>query len=149
MKVSAAVISHGHAAALEVSLPALVPQVDELVVVANIPGSVPSSLPAGVRVVENAVPLSFAANANVGAANTTNELVLVANPDVVPAPDAVAILRAFMEQHPRCGVAGPQMRYADGSWQASRRSFPTVGATLVRRTPLRFLFPPRRWQRHH
>ena len=54
-----------------------------------------------------------------------------------------------MEAHPRCGVAGPQMLYSDGSWQASRRSFPTVGATLVRRTPLRLLFPPLRWQRHH
>jgi len=33
--------------------------------------------------------------------------------------------------------------------QASRRSFPTVGSTLVRRTPLRLLFPPLRWQRRH
>ena len=31
----------------------------------------------------------------------------------------------------------------------SRRSFPTVGATLVRRTPLRLLFPPLRHQRRH
>jgi hypothetical protein len=41
------------------------------------------------------------------------------------------------------------MLYSDGTWQASRRSFPTVGATLVRRTPLRLLFPPLRWQRRH
>ncbi len=41
------------------------------------------------------------------------------------------------------------MLYSDGSWQASRRSFPTVGGTLVRRTPLRKLFPPLEWQRHH
>ena len=40
MKVSAVVVSHGHARELERSLPALAPQVDELVVVANIPGSV-------------------------------------------------------------------------------------------------------------
>ena len=39
MKVSAVVISHGHAGELEQSLPALAPQVDELVVIANIPGS--------------------------------------------------------------------------------------------------------------
>ena len=37
----------------------------------------------------------------------------------------------------------------DGTLQASRRSFPTVGGTIVRRTPLRSLFPPLRWQRRH
>jgi GT2 family glycosyltransferase len=149
MKVSAVVISHGHAAELEHSLPVLAPQVDELVVVANIAGSVPDALPPNARVVENAIPLSFAANANVGAAHTEHELLVVANPDAVPAPDAVAVLRSFMESHPRAGAAGPQMRYSDGSWQASRRSFPTVGATIVRRTPLRLLLPPLRFQRRH
>jgi N-acetylglucosaminyl-diphospho-decaprenol L-rhamnosyltransferase len=41
------------------------------------------------------------------------------------------------------------MLYSDGTWQASRRSFPTIGATLVRRTPLRLIFPPLRWQKRH
>ena len=149
MKVSAIVVSHGSAAALTEALPALEPQVDELLVIANVPGSVPSTLPEGARVLENARPLSFAANANLGAAQTAHELVLIVNPDAVPEPDAVAILRSFMEQHPRCGAAGPKMLYSDGTWQASRRSFPTVGATIVRRTPLRFVFPPLRWQRRH
>jgi GT2 family glycosyltransferase len=149
VKVSAVVISHGHAAELEHSLPALAPQVDELLVIANIPASVPDALPEGVRVLENERPLSFAANANLGAAQTEHELVLIVNPDAVPDPDAVAILRDFMSAHPRTGAAGPKMLYSDGTWQASRRSFPTVGATLVRRTPLRLLFPPLRWQRGH
>ena len=43
MKVSAVVISHGHAHELERSLPVLAPQVDELVVIANVPGSVPAA----------------------------------------------------------------------------------------------------------
>jgi GT2 family glycosyltransferase len=149
VKVSAVVISHGHAAELEKSLPALAPQVDELLVVANVAGSVPAVVPDGARVVENAAPLSFAANANLGAGRTEHELVLVANPDAIPEPGAVATLRDFLEAHPRAGVAGPRLVYPDGSWQASRRSFPTVGATLVRRTPLRLLFPPLRWQRRH
>src|SRR5206468_11658743 len=149
MKVSAVVISHGHAAELTESLPALAPQVDELLVVANIPGSLPPTLPPGTRVLENERPLSFAANANLGADNTEHELVLVANPDAVAEPGAVGILRYFMEKRPRVGVVGPRMLYSDGSWQPSRRSFPTVGATLVRRTPLRLVFPPLRWQRKH
>src|ERR1700740_1794528 len=149
MKVSAVVISHGHAYELAQSLPALAPQVDELLVIANIPGSVPGELPASARVLENERPLSFAANANLGAARTEHELVLIVNPDAIAEPDAVATLRAFMEEHPRAGVTGPRMLYSDGTWQASRRSFPTVGATIVRRTPLRLLFPPLRWQRKH
>jgi len=150
MKVSAVVISHGHGEELAHSLPALAPQVDELLLIANpVPDSVPADLPVGVRILRNERVLSFAANANLGTANTTHELVLIANPDAVPEPDAVAILRRFMEEHTRCGVAGPSMLYGDGSWQASRRSFPTIGATLVRRTPLRLLFPPLRYQRKH
>jgi N-acetylglucosaminyl-diphospho-decaprenol L-rhamnosyltransferase len=150
VQVSAVVISHGHADELERSLPALASQVDEILLVANpVPDSVPGVLPENARVLRNDRILSFAANANVGTANTTHELVLIANPDALPEPDAVAILREFMEAHPRCGVAGPQMLYGDGTWQASRRSFPTIGATLVRRTPLRLLFPPLRFQRKH
>jgi GT2 family glycosyltransferase len=123
--------------------------VDELLLIANIPGSLPAELPAGARVLENERPLSFAGNANVGTASTKHDLVLIANPDAIAAPNAVGVLREFMEAHPRCGVAGPKMLYSDGSWQASRRSFPTIGATIVRRTPLRLLFPPLRWQRRH
>ncbi len=149
MKVSAVVISHGHAAELEHSLPALAPQVDELLVIANIPGSLPAVLPDNTRVLENDLPQSFAANANLGAASTEHELVLIANPDAIAEPNSVQTLRAFLEAHPRAGVAGPRMLYNDGTWQASRRRFPTVGATLVRRTPLRLVFRPLEWQRRH
>jgi len=149
VKVSAVVISHGHAPELERSLPALAPQVDELLVIANIPGSLPTQLPAGARTLVNRMPLSFAANANVGASRTVHELVLIANPDAIPQPGAVGVLRDFMEAHPRAGAAGPRMHYSDGTWQASRRRFPTVGGTFVRRTPIRLLFPPTRWQRRH
>ena len=146
--ISAVVVSHRHAEELEGSLPALAPQVDELLVIANLPGSI-GRVPEGTRVLNNERPLSFAANANKGFANTSGDYVVIANPDAVPAPDAVATLLRFLEAHPRAGVAGPRMVYPDGSWQASRRSFPTIGATIVRRTPLRFLFPPLKWQRKH
>jgi GT2 family glycosyltransferase len=149
VKVSAVVISHGHADELADSLPVLAAQVDELLVIANLPGSVPDELPPGTRVLANEKPLSFAANANLGAADTRHELVLIANPDAVPEPGAVGIMRDFMATHPRAGAAGPKMLYGDGTWQASRRSFPTVGPTIVRRTPLRYLFPPLRWQKRH
>ncbi|HEY6075207.1 MAG TPA: glycosyltransferase, partial [Gaiella sp.] len=128
MKVSAVVVSHRHAAELARSLPALVRQVDETVVIANLPGSV-GDLPAGVRVIENPRPLDFAANINLGIASTVGEYVLASNPDAVADTDAVTRLVAFANEHPRCGIAGPQMRWPDGTWQPSRRRFPTVRGT--------------------
>jgi len=150
MKVSAIVISTGAAEArlLAGSVPALRPQVDELVVVANGPNSV-TGLPEGVRVLENAQRRGFSANINAGIATTSGEYVVVSNPDAIPEPDAVAQLVAFADSHPRCGVAGPKMVNPDGTLQASRRAFPTIAGTVVRRTPLRLLFPPLRWQRRH
>ena len=140
MKVAAIVVSHAQADELERSLPALRAQVDELVVIANVPGSVP----AGIDAVHNEGPLGYAANLNRGVALTSAELIVAANPDATPEPGAVEKLRGFAEQRPRCGVAGPRMLFPDGTWQPSRRRFPTVGGTIVRRTPLRLVVPQRR-----
>jgi N-acetylglucosaminyl-diphospho-decaprenol L-rhamnosyltransferase len=140
VRVSAVVVSHDGARDLEESLPALRPQVDELLVIANIPGSAP----AGIEALENEHPLGYAANLNRGLARTRGDAMLAANPDAVPEPGAVAALRDFMQAHPRCGVAGPRMVYPDGRPQPSRRRFPTVTGTVVRRTPLRKFLLQRR-----
>jgi GT2 family glycosyltransferase len=147
--VSAVVVSHGHVEELGTLLPLLAPQVDELVVVANLPGSSPRTLPSGARVLENPRPRRLSENVNLGTAATTGAWVLYANPDVVPGSGAVAALHAFASMRERCGVAGPRTVWPDGSWQPTRRSFPTVSGTLVRRTPLRVLFPPLERQRDH
>jgi GT2 family glycosyltransferase len=141
VRVAAVIVSHRHPRELEQSLPALRPQVDELVVIANVPGSVP----AGLDAVHNQRPLGFGTNVNRGVARTSAELVVSANPDAIPQPGAIDALRAFMEAHPRCGIAGPRMEFPDGRWQPSRRRFPTVTGTVVRRTPLRKIVS----QRHH
>jgi GT2 family glycosyltransferase len=148
VKVSAVVVSHGHAGELARSLPALLQQVDEIVVIANTPDSA-AGVQDGVRVLENPRPFPLAANVNLGIAATTGEYVLNVNPDAIAEQEAVAALVQFADRHPRCGIAGPQMRWPDGSWQPSRRRFPTVRGTLVRRTPLRRLRPPYETQREH
>jgi N-acetylglucosaminyl-diphospho-decaprenol L-rhamnosyltransferase len=148
MKVSAVVVSHGHTCELERSLPALVRETDEVLVIANAPGSAGPELE-GVHVLENPRPLPLAANVNLAIAATTGEYVLNANPDTLVEPGAVSRLVAFADVHPRCGIAGPLLKWPDGSWQPSRRRFPTVGGTLVRRTPLRKFRPPYEVQREH
>ena len=148
MTISAVVVSHGHAAELGASLGSLASQVDDIVVVANLPGSI-GTLPNGVRVIENERPRCLAANVNAGIAATRGDYVLFSNPDAVAAPGAVTTLASFMDSRPRCGIAGPEMRWPDGSWQPSRRRFPTVSGTIVRRTPLRRLYPPYERQKRH
>ena len=148
MSVSAVVISHGDADELATSLPVLATQVDELVVIANVPGSV-GDIPDGVRVLANAEPQGFAANANRGFAETSGEFVVLSNPDAVPETSAVETLRAFVESYTRCGIAGPRMIGIDGEVVPSRRRFPTVRGTLVRRTPIRRVRPPLETQHDH
>jgi N-acetylglucosaminyl-diphospho-decaprenol L-rhamnosyltransferase len=128
-------------------LDSLAPQVDELVLVANPGGSTPSH--AGAHLLANERTLGFGANINRGVAATTAPYVVASNADIEVTPGAIEALRSFAAAHPRCGIAGPQMRYPDGRWQASRRSFPTIRGTIVRRTPLRRLLHPERRQRRH
>jgi GT2 family glycosyltransferase len=147
VNVSGVVVTHGPHPDLEQCLVALSPQVEELIVVANLP--IELDLPANARIVENQRPLGFGANVNRGVAATTAEFVVIANPDTDPGPETVRILGDFAAARPRCGVVGPELRYPDGRWQPSRRRFPTVRGTLVRRTPLRYLARPFERQRDH
>ena len=101
------------------------------------------------RAIENERTLGFGANINRGVAATTAPYVVVSNPDIEVTPGAIAALTSFADAHPRCGIAAPQLRYPDGRWQPSRRSFPTVRGTLVRRTPLRRVMRPEERQRQH
>jgi N-acetylglucosaminyl-diphospho-decaprenol L-rhamnosyltransferase len=132
VSVAGVVVTHGPDPDLPRCLAALGPQVDELVVVANPPAPTTDA-----RLIVNEGALGFAANANKGIAATTAPFVVLANPDTEPGPEVVARLRSFAETHPRAGIVGPRLVFPDGSPQSSRRLFPTVSGTLVRRTPLR------------
>ena len=130
MTVDAVVVVHEEGPELERCVASLEPQVNEVVVIRNL--------------VDNERPLGFAANVNRGIARTAAPFVVVANPDTEASPDAVSRLVACAESRPRCGIAGPRMLYPDGTLQPSRRRFPTVAGTLVRRTPLRRLLDSER-----
>jgi GT2 family glycosyltransferase len=143
-EVAGVVVTHGPHPGLDRCLAALAPQVDELVVVAN-----PPAPKVAERLLVNERALGFAANANRGIAETGAPFVIVANPDTEPRPGAVELLRKFAETHPRAGIVGPQLLFPDGRWQASRRRFPTVRGTVVRRTPLRTILRPETRHDHY
>jgi GT2 family glycosyltransferase len=147
VSVAGIVVTHGDHPDLERCLASLAPQVDELVVIANL--SLSAQIPEGARLLENERPRGFGANVNRGVGETSSEFVAIANPDTEPAADAVAILTEFAAGGARRGIVGPQLLYQDGRWQPSRRRFPTVTGTVVRRTPLRYVFRPFERQRGH
>jgi GT2 family glycosyltransferase len=146
--VAGVVITHGPDPDFARCVQSLASQTDELVVVHNLPQE-PGQLPQGTRVIENRRPMGFSTNANRGISSTTAPYIVIANPDAVARPDAVRKLLDHAERTARCGIVGPQLVYPDGRWQASRRRFPTVWGTLVRRTPLRLALRPERFSRNH
>jgi N-acetylglucosaminyl-diphospho-decaprenol L-rhamnosyltransferase len=148
VSVTAVVVTHGPEPWLERCLESLLSQVDEVVLVENLPIRL-SPLPSDVTVLSNDRPAGLSTNLNRGVAATAAPWLLVANPDTVAAPGAVDTLRRFAESHPRAGVLGPMLCAPGGAWQPSRRRFPTVSGTVVRRTPLRYLLRPQERQRLH
>ena len=146
MKVSAVVVSHGHARELERSLPALAPQVDELVVIANLPGSV-GALPAGARVLENPRPRTFAANVNARRRGDGRRVRSCLEPGRGPRAGRGRGTRRLRGRHPRAGLVGPLVFWPDGTLAAVAAPLPDGARDVWRRTPLRLLRDPYEHQR--
>ena len=54
------------------------------------------------------------------------DYVYLLNSDAFPEPDAIRTLMAFLDDHPRAGIAGSHVRGEDGAPHVSRFRFPTV-----------------------
>lgn len=89
-----------------------------------------------VRVLEQKENRGFAAGVNAGIRESSSDAYLILNPDVLISEELVARLSAFMVEHPRAGVVGPQLLKPDGSMQYSAFSFPTLMTPIYRRTVL-------------
>jgi N-acetylglucosaminyl-diphospho-decaprenol L-rhamnosyltransferase len=138
--VVACIVSHGQRDLLGPCLEALRGDGVPAVVIENIPdGSATLARSLGARASASLEPASFARNQNALIGATSTRYVLVLNPDCLVRPGAVSRLVSFADAHPRAGVVGPRLLGLDGELQRSRRRFPTVAGTLVRRTPLRLL----------
>jgi GT2 family glycosyltransferase len=112
--IAVVIVSYRSADALPATLAALVPQLepgDELVVVDNAPGDGTADVVRGAwrgaRLLEPGENLGFAGGCALGVRESAAPLVLLLNPDAVPAPGCLAALRA-------CATAEP----AWGAWQA-------------------------------
>ena len=86
-----------------------------------------------VAICRNQTRLGFAANANAGIrALTRGRYALLLNPDVIAIPGLLDRLVAFMDAHPRAGIAAPQLFNDDGTMQPNCRRFPTPGTLALR-----------------
>jgi GT2 family glycosyltransferase len=85
------------------------------------------------RLVRAGANLGFAGGANLGAAVARAPLLLFANPDVTPAPDALPALLAGFAAFPDAAGLAPRLEGEDGApqtaWQL--RSLPRPGALLL------------------
>ena len=90
----------------------------------------------GVRLMENKYNYGFPRGCNLGLRQANGRNILFLNPDARLEQGALQTLFDFMETHPDCGIAGPRIRYPDGSSQPNRRRFPGPGLAFVESTIL-------------
>lgn len=105
-----------------------------------------------VRLIEAGGNLGFAAGNNLALRQILERnvpFVLLLNPDTEPLGDAIPRLVRFLRDHPDLVVVGPQLRYADGSVQSSRRRFPTRMTLFWESTVLDRLWPSNPWARRY
>lgn len=96
----------------------------------------------GVNLIANAENLGFGKACNQVIPQAQGKYVLLLNPDTIITDSAISKMASYMDEHPECGAAGPQVLNPDGTLQlACRRSFPDPWAAFFRLTYLSMLFP--------
>lgn len=98
-----------------------------------------------VTIVENGANLGFAAACNRAFAKTGAPYEFLLNPDAELKPGALANIVAFMDAHPRCGIAGSRIYNYDGTIQASCGEFDTWAGAFLRSSAWGDLPLFRRW----
>jgi len=85
-----------------------------------------------VDIVENCSNLGFAAACNRAIAVTASPYVYLLNPDAELKAGALRNILAFMESHPRAGIAGSRIYNRDGTIQESCGEFDTWSGAFLR-----------------
>ncbi|UGT62125.1 glycosyltransferase family 2 protein [Nocardia asteroides] len=85
----------------------------------------------GGRVIRNPRNVGLAAAINQGAAATSAEWILVANPDTQLMPGSIAALVDTAISDPRMGMIGPRIARLDGTPYPSGRRFPSLAVGIA------------------
>ncbi len=94
-----------------------------------------------VNLIANEENRGFTKGNNQGVALSAGRYVLLLNPDTEVLDDALGEMVAYMDDHPGVGALGPQLIYADGRVQSSRRRFPGMDTAFLESTFWQQSFP--------
>lgn len=86
----------------------------------------------------------FCGGNNIGLEAASAPYGLLLNPDTVVAPDALALMVAYLDAHPEKVGVTARLTYPDGITQRTCSRVPTYGYLLANHTPLGWLRP--RWR---
>jgi len=102
-----------------------------------------------VKLIEAGENRGYAAGNNLGIKKARGKYILILNPDVTILSDAITKLFDFLEQNPRAGIVGPQIKNPDGSIQYSCSRFPDWRLPFFRRTFLSDTKKGRQWNSNY
>ncbi len=156
IKLSVIVVTHNHGKYIERCLESLTSEIQkvngEIIVIDNLSDDDSATLAqqnSKVTVLINSTRRGFSRNNNLGMALAKGKYILLLNPDTEVLPGALGQLVDFMERNPSVGLCGAQLLFPGGEIQPSPRRFPTLGAFLARRTPLRHFLNQSKFNRRH
>lgn len=93
-----------------------------------------------VNITRNKKNLGFAKACNIGINLISADYYLILNPDIISEKDSINRMIDFLKRHKQASCAVPVLNNFDGSIQYSCRKFPGWKETVLKRTPLRWLF---------
>jgi GT2 family glycosyltransferase len=94
-----------------------------------------------VRLLPQTDNIGFTRGNNLALAAAKGQYLLLLNPDTVVINDALQQMIAFLDSHPALGILGPHTLNTDGSYQSTRRRFPTLLTALFESTWLQPIAP--------
>lgn len=85
--------------------------------------------------------VGFSRGNNLGLAAASGQYLLLLNPDTEIIGDALHTMVGYLEANPQVGIVGPYTHNTDGSYQSTRRCFPTLATAFFESTWLQPLAP--------
>lgn len=126
------------------SLPLTDPQVEIIVVDSASDDGTPQLVAAeypSVHLIASTENLGYSRGNNLGLRQARGDYLLVLNPDTEIVGEALNEMCTYLDAHPTVGALGPQLVYADGAPQSTRRRFPTPLTAFFESTWLQALAP--------
>ena len=94
-----------------------------------------------VQVLAQSENVGFTRGNNIGFAEAQGRYIFMLNPDTVIHGDAIGAMVRYLDAHPQVGVVGPHTLNSDGTYQSSRRRFPTRPLAFFESTWLQGIAP--------